>query len=42
MSPVDANRAESFDNQDPTKDTDGDKKPKSKRPASETFVRSTP
>lgn len=38
MSRIDANRAESLDNQDPTKDTDGDKKPKSRRPASETVT----
>jgi len=42
MSRIDANRAESLDNQDPTKDTDGDKKPKSRRPASEAFTPMTP
>lgn len=38
MSRIDANRGGSLDNQNPTKDTDGDKKPKSRRPASEAFT----
>lgn len=42
MSRIDANRAGSLDNQDPTKDTDGDKKPKSRRPASETVTPTPP
>lgn len=37
MSRIDVNRAGSLDNQDPTKDTDGDKKPKSRRPANTAF-----
>lgn len=32
----------SLDNQDPTKDTDGDKKPKSRRPASEIVTSNIP